>query len=100
MYIVDGIAYSGKEELKVEAVKVLDGMNLLVKFNFGGERLFDASQLLQFPAFEPLKDEKIFRAVKIEFGTLSWDDGKIDIAPEYLYDNGTPYEPSNEDQQI
>ena len=48
------------------------------------------------PAFVPLKDKKISRAAKIEFGTLSWDDGKIDIAPEYLYDYGTPYESSNE----
>ena len=85
MYIVDGIAYSGKEELKVEAVKVLDGMNLLVKFNSGVERLFDASRLLnEGPVFVPLKDKKVFRAVKIEYGTLSWNDGKIDIAPEYL----------------
>ena len=96
MYIVDGIAYSGKEELKVEAVKVLDGMNLLVKFNSGVERLFDASRLLNAgPVFAPLKDKKVFRAVKIEYGTLSWDDGKIDIAPEYLYDNGIPCETSN-----
>ena len=46
MYIINGIAYSGKEELIVESVKALECMKILVKFNFGGERLVDASQLL------------------------------------------------------
>lgn len=93
MYIIDGIAYAGTgiEERKVKSVKVLDGMILIVKFESGEERLFDATELLKFPAFQPLKDDKIFRNVKVEFGTLSWDEGKIDIDPETLYEKSYPY---------
>ncbi len=95
MYIVNGIAYAGtgKEERKVESVKVLDGMILVIRFKSGEERLFDATTLLKFPVFQPLKDDKIFRNPKIEFGTLSWDNGKIDIDPETLYEESYPYEP-------
>lgn len=94
MYIVNGIAYAGtgKEERKVESVKVLDGMILIIKFKSGEERLFDATTLLKYTAFQPLKDDEIFRNIKIEFGTLSWDNGKIDIDPETLYEKSYPYE--------
>ena len=94
MYIIDGIAYAGtnEEERSVESVKVLDGMILIVKFKSGEERLFDATTLLKYPVFAPLKDDKIFRNVKIEFGTLSWDNGNIDIDPETLYEESYPYE--------
>ena len=89
-----GIAYAGtgNEERKVESVKVLDGMILIIKFKSGEERLFDATTLLKYPAFQPLKDDEIFRNIKIEFGTLSWDNGKIDIDPETLYEKSYPYE--------
>ena len=94
MYIINGIAYAGtgKEERKVDSVKVLDGMILIVRFKSGEERLFDASTLLKYPAFAPLKDNNIFRGVKVEFGALSWDEGKIDIDPETLYEESYPYE--------
>ena len=94
MYIVNGIAYAGtgKEERKVESVKVLDGMILIIKFKSGEERLFDATTLLKYTAFQPLKDDEIFRNIKIEFGALSWDNGKIDIDPETLYEKSYPYE--------
>ena len=94
MYIINGIAYAGtrKEERKVESVRILDGMILLVKFKSGEERLFDATSLLEYPAFQPLRDDRIFRNVKVEFGTLSWNDGNIDIDPETLYEESYPYE--------
>lgn len=95
MYIINGIAYAGtpKEERRIISVKVLDGMMMILKFQSGEERLFDATQLLEYPAFKPLQDDKIFRGVKIEFGILSWDNGNIDIDPETLYEESYPYEP-------
>ena len=94
MFIVDGIAYAGtgKEERKVDSVKVLDGMILIIRFKSGEERLFDATCLLEYPVFQPLKDDELFRNVKVEFGTLSWDNGKIDIDPETLYEKSWPYQ--------
>ena len=64
MFIVDGIAYAGtgKEERKVDSVKVLDGMILIIRFKSGEERLFDATCLLEYPVFQPLKDDGLFRS--------------------------------------
>ena len=47
----------------------------------------DLTPLLQYPAFEELKDEKQFIQFGLD-GTIFWANG-ADITPEYLYDNGT-----------
>ena len=62
MYIIDGIAYASQkmQETFVTAVKPLDDMMMIVTFGSGEKRLYDASQLLDFPAFQPLKDETVF----------------------------------------
>jgi len=51
------VAYAGEpnKDIKIEKVKALDDMMLLTTFNTGGKRLYDASQLLRFPVFQPLK---------------------------------------------
>ena len=41
------------------------------------------------PAFVPLKNPEMFRGVYIDYGVPVWDDGEIDVAPEYLYRNAT-----------
>ena len=50
MYIINGIAYAGtkKEERKVESVKVMDGMILIVKFRSGEERRYVATYILKY----------------------------------------------------
>ena len=35
--------------------------------------------------FAPLVDEHTFAGVYIDYGVTVWNDGDIDIAPEYLY---------------
>ena len=79
--------------MKVTAVKPLDDMMMLVTFSTGETRLYDATQLLEFPAFEPLKDEEVFRSAQVEFGVVTWMDGDIDIAPETMYKNSYAYQP-------
>lgn len=44
---------------------------MILKFQSWEERLFDAPPLLEYPAFKPLQYDKIFRNVKIKYGTLS-----------------------------
>jgi hypothetical protein len=39
--------------------------------------------------FEPFKSIEIFKNFTLEFGTLTWNDGSIDIAPETLYQKAT-----------
>ena len=90
MYIKDGIAYAGTETvaLKVSGIRPLPDHRLWVRFNTGEEKTFDFNGLLDKPAFAPLRDERLFREVYIDYGTPVWNNGEIDIAPEYLYENG------------
>jgi len=55
-------------------------------FSDGVKKRIDLTPLLQYPAFEELKDLKKF----VQFGldqTIFWSNG-ADIAPEYLYEHG------------
>lgn len=94
MYIKNGIAYAGegKPPLKVCGVRPLPGHRLWLRFSTDEIKTFDLTPLLGFPAFAPLKDEDVFRSVYIDYGCPVWNDGEIDIAPEYLYDSGTSVE--------
>ena len=78
MYIKNGIAYAGEQTppLKISGVRPLADYRLWVRFSTGEAKIVDCTPLLQSPCFAPLKDEATFRA------------GDIDIAPEYLYENG------------
>lgn len=92
MYIKNGIAYAGEPQqpIKVSGVRPLDGYKLWVRFTNGEAKVIDFSNLLETPAFLPLKDQRVFNGVYIDYGVTVWDDGNIDIAPEYLYENGIP----------
>ena len=94
MYVIDGIAYAGTqaEDMRVSAVKPLDDMMMLVTFASGERRLYDATQLLNYPAFQPLKNAAIFNTVCIDHGVVTWMDGDIDIAPETMYATSFPYD--------
>ena len=93
MYIIDGIAYAGElvNGIEVEKAEALDDMILLITFNTSEKRLYDAAALLEYPAFKPLENEEIFKSAKVEYGTVVWLDGSIDIAPEALYKNSFAY---------
>lgn len=92
MYIVDGIAYAGEQRpaLKVWGVRPMDGLMLWVRFSTGEARLFDCGQIVSSPAFAPLRDPEVFKGVYIDYGIPVWNDGEIDLAPEFIYENGTP----------
>lgn len=54
--------------------------------------MFDFKPLLSQPAFAPLEDEAAFSGVYIDYGVTVWNDGDIDIAPQYLYDHASASE--------
>ena len=89
MYIKDGIAYAGEEKapITVSGVRPLADYILWVRFNTGEAKKVDFKKLLSTPAFEPLKDASVWGGVYIDYGCTVWQDGNIDIAPEYLYEN-------------
>ncbi len=92
MYIRDGIAYAGEQKapLKVCGVRPMAEHRLWLRFNTGEAKVFDFTPLLSSSAFSALADQEVFRGVYIDYGVPVWNDGDIDIAPEYLYDNAVP----------
>ena len=72
--------------LTITDVEYLGNYTLLCTFSTGERRKVDLTPLLDYPAFEELRDEEQF----IQFGldqTIFWANG-ADIAPERLYELG------------
>jgi hypothetical protein len=92
MYISDGIAYAGDQTpaIKVNGVRALKEHKLWLRFNTGEAKVFDFAPLLTQPAFAPLADPEVFYGVYIDYGVTVWNDGEIDIAPAFLYENSIP----------
>ncbi|MBQ9492099.1 MAG: DUF2442 domain-containing protein [Firmicutes bacterium] len=93
MYVVNDVCYAGKlvDCIKVTDVKPLRGCMMIVTFSTGERRLLDTT-LLSGSAFKPLADEKIFNNPVIFHGVITWNNGKIDIAPETVYRNSYAYD--------
>ncbi len=74
-----------------EAVQAnyVDGYRIAVLFNDGVKKIVDFTNLLKrnMPVFKPLENIDLFKKFTVT-DTLEWDNGNIDIAPEYLYENG------------
>ena len=93
MNIVGDIAYASTsaEQMRVIDVKPLADMMMILTFASGEKRLYDASGLLNYPAFAPLSNQDVFQNAVIDHGVVTWSDGDIDIAPETMYRNSYPY---------
>ncbi len=93
MYEKNGICYAGEPQagIKITEAKPLRGGMMLITFSTGEARLFDTT-LLEGSAFAPLKQEEIFLHPVLLHGVLTWDDGNIDIAPEYVYEHSYAYD--------
>ena len=93
MYIINGIAYANefKSQIEVTNVKLLEDGMLLLTFNTMERKLFDTT-ILQGPAFEPLKEEAVLNTVSLDAGVVTWLNGEIDCAPEYMYSHSYSYD--------
>ena len=89
MYEFDDIIYAENPEplLKIKYARPLEKYKLLVRFSTGEEKKVDISSLLNEPVFNTLKNITVFNSVYVDYGTVVWNNGTIDIAPEYLYEN-------------
>ncbi len=57
---------------------------LSVVFDNGESGTLDMRQFLNFGVFKCLKDQDVFRRVRISFDTIEWETG-IDLDPEFVY---------------
>ena len=73
--------------LKIISAQTLGGHRILVGFNDGAKRIFDGHSLLDGVVFAPLADEKVFNDYALDYETLTWLNGEVDIAPEFVYEN-------------
>ncbi len=93
MYVFNGFIYGGEpsEQIKIISVKPLNDMIMLLTFSNGETRLFDAT-ILSGEVFEPLKNDNIYKNPIIDHGVVTWLDGQIDCAPEFMYENSYTYD--------
>ena len=92
MYVIDDICHAGSpaEEIRIVEAKPLQGGMLLARFASGEKRLFDTTNI-EGPAFEPLRQGVAQDTVAVFHGFLTWLDGRIDLAPEYVYEHSIAY---------
>ena len=73
----------------VNDVKPQKDYKLLITFEDGSKKIYDARPLLQKALFKKLNNISFFMQAKAQYGTVTWDDD-TDIAPEHLYDASIP----------
>ncbi len=92
MTISNGYVYGGdpSNSISIIRVKPLGNMMMLLTFDTGETRLFDAT-VLDEPVFRPLCDPAIFQSAEINHGIVIWMDGSIDCATEFIYEHSFEY---------
>ena len=73
----------------VKDVKPQKDYMLLLTFEDGSKKIYDARPLLQKALFKKLNNISFFMQAKAQYGTVTWDDD-TDIAPEHLYEASIP----------
>ena len=69
---------------KAISVEVIENYELKILFNNGETRIFDVKPYFGHKLFDELKDEKMFKTVKVKGLSIEWDNG-ADICPDELY---------------
>ncbi len=71
--------------VRVREVEPLEGFRVRLEFEDGTQKEVDLEPYLRGPIFEAIRrDIRVFRSVKVEGGTIAWDNG-ADIDPDVLY---------------
>jgi len=77
--------------LSIVKVEPLQEYQLLLTFENGEKRIFDMKPYLDKGIFKELKDEKMFRSVRVSFDSIEWSN-QADIDPEVLYEESVVYQ--------
>jgi hypothetical protein len=76
--------------VRVQIVEPLEGFTVRLGFEDGTQKDINLEIYLRGPIFEPVRNNPaMFRSVKVEGGTIAWDNG-ADIDPDVLHYNLTP----------
>ena len=91
MVIRDGICYPDvpSRQVKIVGAKNIGDHLLQVRFDDGEVRLFDGRSLVG-EVFEPLASPRAFADWKLDYETLTWNDGDIDISADYVLNHSQP----------
>ena len=76
--------------LAVKEVKPIDNYKLILTFGNNEVKIFDMIPYLDKGIFQELKDENLFKAVKVSFDSIEWPN-EADIDPEILYEDSISY---------
>ena len=76
--------------LAVKEVKPIDNYKLILTFENNEVKIFDMIAYLDKGIFQELKDENLFKAVKVSFDSIEWPN-EADIDPETLYEDSISY---------
>ena len=92
MYVVNGIAYAGESVpmIRIKSVRPMEGYRLLIRFFNDELRVFDFEPLLGEPCYTVLSNKNVFDSVYVDYGSTVWNNGDIDISPEYLFEHSIP----------
>ena len=73
----------------VTEARYLEDYKMMLVFNDGLQKVFDFSKLLNNnqKAYDRLKDMAVFKDFELDGWTVTWLNGRLDVAPEYLYNN-------------
>ncbi len=77
--------------LSIVNVKPLKDSQLLLTFENGEKRIFDMKPYLNKGIFKELRDEKMFRSVRVSFDSIEWSN-QADIDPEVLYEKSVVHQ--------
>ena len=76
--------------VRIKSVVPLGDHSVLITFEDETQKEIDLGPYLHGPVFDAIRrDENVFRAMKIEDGTIVWGNG-ADIDPDVLYYGLTP----------
>lgn len=73
----------------VKDVTAKSDYTLVITFENGEKRVYNALPLLSKPIFAQLNNRSFFMKARAAYGTVIWNED-IDIAPEHLYECSTP----------
>ncbi|MBL8028563.1 MAG: DUF2442 domain-containing protein [Fibrobacteres bacterium] len=74
---------------RVLAATSLENYRVQLSFSNGEKRSLDMSPYLSFGVFSRLKNQDIFRDVRVTFGTIEWPCG-VDLDPDFVWEKSEP----------